>query len=68
MKNNAFRDWAHRAAEWSAAYLETVAERPVRAQVEPGRIAKALPRTPPERGEAMEAIFADFDQNSSCPA
>jgi aromatic-L-amino-acid decarboxylase len=62
MKNNAFRDWAHRAAEWSAAYLETVAERPVRAQVEPGRIAKALPRTPPERGEAMEAIFADFDR------
>jgi aromatic-L-amino-acid/L-tryptophan decarboxylase len=62
MTNNPFREWAHRAAEWSADYLETVAERPVRAQVEPGRIAKALPRKPPESGEAMEAIFADFDR------
>src|SRR5919112_4613945 len=62
MTKDDFRDWAHRAAEWSADYRETVADRPVRAQVRPGEIANALPRAPPETGEAMEAIFADFER------
>ena len=62
MGNQEFRDWAHRAAEWSADYLDTVADRPVRAQVRPGEIAGALPAEPPETGEAMAAIFADFER------
>ncbi len=59
---NEFRAWAHRAADWSADYLETVAERPVRAQVQPGDLLKRLPAHPPAAGEAMEAIFADLDR------
>src|SRR5215213_10715506 len=62
MGNQEFRDWAHHAAEWSADYLDTVADRPVRAQVRPGEIAGALPAEPPETGEAMAAIFADFER------
>src|SRR5215211_7504641 len=57
-----FRRWAHEAADWSANYLDTVAERPVRAQVAPGEVFRQLPSVPPHRGEAMEAIFADLDR------
>src|SRR5215213_4028123 len=57
-----FRRWAHEAADWSADYLDTVAERPVRAQVAPGEVFRQLPSVPPHRGEAMEAIFADLDR------
>ncbi|WP_317698057.1 pyridoxal-dependent decarboxylase, partial [Aeromicrobium sp. REDSEA-S32_B7] len=39
-----------------------VGERPVRAQTKPGDMLNALPETPPEHGEGMEAIFADFEQ------
>ena len=42
-----FRRWAHEAADWSADYLDTVAERPVRAQVAPGEVFRQLPSAPP---------------------
>ncbi|MCP8940723.1 aminotransferase class I/II-fold pyridoxal phosphate-dependent enzyme [Alsobacter sp. SYSU M60028] len=57
-----FRDWAHRAADWSADYLERVRSFPVRAQTRPGAIHAALPASPPEAGEPMDAIFADLDR------
>jgi aromatic-L-amino-acid decarboxylase len=62
MDDNDFRTWAHRAADWSADYLETVAERPVRAQTQPGDVLKQLPLRPPHDAESMEAIFADLDR------
>src|SRR6059058_5573969 len=62
MDIEAFRRWAHRAADWSADYLAGVARRPVRAQVQPGDIFRQLPRRPPRHGESMEAIFADLDR------
>jgi aromatic-L-amino-acid decarboxylase len=60
--DNDFRTWAHRAADWSADYLETVAARPVRAQTHPGDVLKQLPLSPPHDAEPMEAIFADLDR------
>lgn len=62
MDLSTFRTWAHRCADWAAHYLETVRERPVRAQTAPGDIYRALPATPPETAEPMEAIFADFER------
>lgn len=62
MKNDEFRAWGRRAADWSADYLETVGERPVRAQTRPGDILRQLPLHPPTEGEGMEAIFADLDR------
>ena len=61
MNRDDYRKWAHKAADWSANYLETVSQRPVRAQTAPGDILAQLAATPPEEGEAMEAIFADFE-------
>jgi aromatic-L-amino-acid decarboxylase len=60
--DNDFRAWAHRAADWSADYLETVAERLVRAQTHPGDVLKQLPPHPPHNAEPMEEIFADLDR------
>ncbi len=61
MDGRDFRAWAHRAADWAADYRESVADRPVRARTAPGEIAAGLPKVPPETGEAMETIFADFE-------
>jgi aromatic-L-amino-acid decarboxylase len=57
-----FDRWSIKAAEWGVAYRASLHERPVRAQTKPGDIAAQLPAMPPEQGEAMEAIFADFEK------
>ena len=62
MKREDYYKWAERAAQWGAEYLSTLEDRPVRAQTRPGEIAAMLPESPPERPEAMETIFADFER------
>ena len=62
MNRSEYRHWAHRAADWSADYLETLRDRPVRPNVRPGETAARLAEAPPEAGEAMEAIWADFER------
>ncbi len=58
-----FRRHAHSMVDWMADFLEGVEQHPVRAQTRPGEIAAKLPETPPEQGEAMETIFADFQRD-----
>ncbi len=55
------RFWSHKAADWTADYHESLDERPVRAQTQPGDIAKQIAAVPPEQAEAMEEIFSDFE-------
>jgi aromatic-L-amino-acid decarboxylase len=57
-----FRHWSHRAADWAADYRETLRDRPVRAQTQAGAIAAQIADAPPEEGESMEEIFADFER------
>jgi len=52
--------WGKRAVEWGVDYHRTKANKPVRAQVAPGDIARQLPERPPECAETMDAIFDDF--------
>lgn len=56
-----FRHWSRRAADWGVDYREGLRERPVRAQTKPGDIARQIGDAPPEQPEAMEEIFADFE-------
>jgi len=56
-----FARWGRRIADWGAAYHKGLRDRPVRAQVKPGELLARLPQSPPETGEPMEAIFADFE-------
>lgn len=62
MNSNEFREWSLRAAEWGADYRNSLREKPVRPLVEPGEIFKSIDAAPPEDGETMQAIFADFEQ------
>ncbi|MGI6853060.1 pyridoxal phosphate-dependent decarboxylase family protein [Mesorhizobium sp. 1B3] len=62
MDSREFREWSRRAAEWGADYRETLREHPVRAQTRPGEIAARIENAPPEHGEPMERIFADFEE------
>ncbi len=55
------RRWGREAVDWVANYLETVEERPVLSQVQPGDIRRRLPGSAPDKGESMDAIFADLD-------
>jgi aromatic-L-amino-acid decarboxylase len=56
-----FARWGRRIADWGAAYHKGLRDRPVRAQVKPGDLLGRLPQSPPETGEPMDAIFADFE-------
>jgi aromatic-L-amino-acid decarboxylase len=55
-----FRAAMHRAADLAADYLEHVGEYPVLSRAKPGQVRAALPAAPPERGEPMEDILADY--------
>ncbi|MGL4281173.1 MAG: pyridoxal phosphate-dependent decarboxylase family protein [Albidovulum sp.] len=57
-----FEHWSRKAADWGAAYRASLADRPVRAQTEPGEIYRQIAAAAPETGEAMAAILADFER------
>jgi aromatic-L-amino-acid decarboxylase len=50
------------ALEWAARYLERVGELPVLAEVKPGEIRAALPKSPPEHPEPFSAVLEDLDR------
>ena len=56
-----FRRRGAEVVEWIARYMETVEQRPVLAQVEPGDVRAGLPDAPPEMGEPFESVLADLD-------
>ena len=62
MEPEAFRREAHRIADWIADYLSNPAKYPVLSRVQPGDIARALPKEAPHSGEAFDAIFSDFER------
>jgi aromatic-L-amino-acid decarboxylase len=49
----------HEVADLIADYVGGVADRPVLPDVEPGAVRAALPTSPPERPEAIDAVLAD---------
>lgn len=57
-----FRAAMHRAADMIADYLEQVGGLPVRPPTRPGDVRAQLPPAPPERGEPMDAILADYQR------
>ena len=58
---NEFSQWGSRISQWASDYHSALRDRPVRAQVQPGEIGSRLPAAPPETGEAMEKVMADFE-------
>ncbi len=60
MDDQQFRKFGHEFIDWVADYFNNIESYPVLARVQPGEIKGALPSAPPESGESMEKIFADF--------
>ncbi|SDD18773.1 pyridoxal phosphate-dependent decarboxylase family protein [Auraticoccus monumenti] len=58
-----FRAQAHQVVDWIADYWESVGERPVLSQVEPGAVAAAVDGTIPDQPESLDAVLADVDQH-----
>jgi aromatic-L-amino-acid decarboxylase len=57
-----FREDGYAAVDWAARYLETVGDRPVLAQVEPGELSARLPASAPEEGEPFANVLRDLDE------
>ncbi len=61
MDHDDLRDWSKRAADWAHAYHTSLRDKPVRAPLIPGAIAEQLEKSPPEKGQPIEQVFADFE-------
>jgi aromatic-L-amino-acid/L-tryptophan decarboxylase len=61
MRWSEFAEWGRKVSDWAVQYHEGLRDKPVRAQTAPGAISNALPASPPDLPEPMEAIFADFE-------
>src|SRR5215217_1706999 len=62
MDPEAFRQEAHRIADWIADYFTSPERFPVLAQVQPGDVRSGLPASAPERPEPFDEILADFER------
>ena len=62
MGNEEFRRAGHELIDWIADYWETVEDRPVLSQVQPGDIRASLPAAPPTEPESWDSIMADVDE------
>lgn len=58
-----FRSTARDVADWIVQYTETVGERSIVGDVEPGEVRARVSQSPPEQGESLQRIFADFQSD-----
>ena len=63
MEIEEFRAEAHKLVDWMADYMETVGDRPVRAQTKPREVEATLAYAAPESGESVADIMADFERD-----
>src|SRR5918998_299091 len=62
MSPEEFRRQGHAAIDWIADYWASLDDLPVRSQVAPGDVRRALPAAAPEQGEPFEALLSDLDE------
>jgi len=61
MSPDDFRRYGYQVIDWVADYLETVGDRPIVPDVQPGDVRAMLPDRAPERPESFDAVLADLD-------
>lgn len=61
MDNEEFRERGRQMIDYIAKYMETVAERRVTADVEPGYLKKLIPDHAPEKGQDWDSIMSDVE-------
>ena len=57
-----FRAAGHALIDWVADHRERIPSLPVAAQVGPGQIREALPRSAPETPEELAAVLRDLEE------
>lgn len=57
-----FRRHGHKIVDWIAEYWETIGERRVVPEVQPGEIRATLPAHSPEMGEPFSVMMSDFER------
>lgn len=57
-----FRAAGHELIDWIADYRTRVESLPVKAQVDPGDVRRALPTTPPTSTDTIQALLRDLDE------
>ena len=62
MDPETFRRYGHEVVDWVADYMKNVGDYPVLPMVAPGELRSQLPAEPPDGGESMDAILADFQR------
>lgn len=60
MPSQEFLNAGHAAVEWIGGYLESLGERAVFPDLQPGDVASRLPQCAPAAGEPIERILEDF--------
>ncbi len=56
-----FRRAGHELIDWIAEYVESVPDRPVSSNIEPGAVRARLPEHPPSTTDPWSAVLADLD-------
>ncbi|MEA1902713.1 MAG: aminotransferase class I/II-fold pyridoxal phosphate-dependent enzyme [Actinomycetota bacterium] len=62
MSPEEFRAAGYALIDWLVAYRESIEDRPVYPNVEPGDIAALIPDSAPEEGESFDQLMADLDR------
>jgi aromatic-L-amino-acid/L-tryptophan decarboxylase len=62
MSGEDFRRYGYQLVDTIADYFETIEERPVLAQIEPGWLKGSLPASPPATGEDFAEVLSDVDR------
>ena len=57
-----FRREAREIIDWIADYWQTLVNKPVLSQVDPGWVRAQLPMLAPEQPESLQAVLADMDR------
>jgi aromatic-L-amino-acid decarboxylase len=66
INNEEFRKNAHQLVDWMADYMAEVEKYPVKSSSKPGEILAQLPEKAPNKGEAFNTVWKDF-QNIIMP-
>ncbi|XP_030746673.1 aromatic-L-amino-acid decarboxylase-like [Sitophilus oryzae] len=57
-----FREFGKAAVDYIADYFETIRDRPVLSNVQPGYLGDLLPKDPPQNGESWRDVLQDVDR------
>ncbi len=62
MSPEEFRLAGHELIDWIADYRQRIPDLPVRAQVQPGEVRRALPDEPPQSIDSFATVLADLER------